>query len=170
MVLRCARYLQQINPIPGPTEPNRYYSLTGTSYGKAFNDVDQTILGYPMKSIFDQLNEAGKTSKIYFHDVSQAMGLKRMRTLQNIKKFRPFADFYADLKNGNLADFTFIEPLFNPGVRPATDQHPDHSVIEGEAYMKELYEHIRASKTWNETLFIITYDEHGGFFDHFPPP
>lgn len=50
------------------------------------------------------------------------------------------------------------------------DQHPDHSVREGERLMKNVYEALRKSPKWNETLFIITYDEHGGFYDHVSPP
>lgn len=45
---------------------------------------------------------------------------------------------------------------------PATDQHPSHSVLAGEQLMKTVYEALRASPQWNETLLIITYDEHGG--------
>jgi len=52
----------------------------------------------------------------------------------------------------------------------SNDQHPDHDVALGEALFKELYEAIRASPQWNTTLFIITYDEHGGYYDHVPSP
>ena len=51
-----------------------------------------------------------------------------------------------------------------------TWQHPDASVIEGERLIKDIYEALRDSPNWNETLFIITYDEHGGFYDHVIPP
>lgn len=52
----------------------------------------------------------------------------------------------------------------------ANDQHPDHDVALGEALYKDIYEALRNSPQWNETLFIITYDEHGGFYDHVRPP
>ena len=52
----------------------------------------------------------------------------------------------------------------------SNDQHPDHDVALGEALIKDVYEAVRASPQWNETLFIITYDEHGGFYDHVVPP
>ena len=52
----------------------------------------------------------------------------------------------------------------------AHDQHPDHDVTKGEELIKKVYESLRSSKLWNDTLLIITYDEHGGFFDHVPPP
>ena len=52
----------------------------------------------------------------------------------------------------------------------SNDQHPDHDVALGEALIKDVYESLRASPQWNETLFIVTYDEHGGFYDHVVPP
>ncbi|RRT66506.1 hypothetical protein B296_00029282 [Ensete ventricosum] len=54
--------------------------------------------------------------------------------------------------------------------KPATDDHPSHDVYQGQLFVKEVYETLRSSPQWNETLFIITYDEHGGFFDHVPTP
>lgn len=50
------------------------------------------------------------------------------------------------------------------------DQHPAHSIKEGERLIKNVYEALRNGPLWNETLFIINYDEHGGFYDHVPPP
>lgn len=94
-----------------------------------------------------------------------------MRTEQNLKRFFPFKQLYKDLEDGTLADYSWIEPLWAATPLSASnDQHPDHSVAEGEKYMKEIYENIRKSKYWNEVLFVITYDEHGGFYDHFPTP
>jgi len=86
--------------------------------------------------------------------------------------------FYTDVANGNLANYTFINPAetVNPSKIDTksfglmNDQHPNHSVREGERLMKNVYEALRNSSVWNETLFIITYDEHGGFYDHVSPP
>eukprot|EP00483_Globobulimina_turgida_P010668 UN10689 len=52
----------------------------------------------------------------------------------------------------------------------ATDEHPDHDVTKGEKLLKDIYENLRKSERWNDTLLFIFYDEHGGFFDHVPPP
>lgn len=52
----------------------------------------------------------------------------------------------------------------------AADQHPSHDMAEGERVLKEIYETLRASPNWNETLLIVTYDEHGGFYDNVPTP
>lgn len=94
-----------------------------------------------------------------------------MRTPANLKKFKQYTSFLSDLKNGILADYTAFEPQYYPTDRKAAnDEHPDHPVTVGEAWIKEIYEALRASKFWNETLLIITYDEHGGFYDHVPTP
>lgn len=53
---------------------------------------------------------------------------------------------------------------------PANDDHPSHDVARGQRFVKEVYETLRASPQWNETALIITYDEHGGFYDHVPTP
>ncbi len=86
--------------------------------------------------------------------------------------------FYVDAANGNLPSYTFINPTetYNPDLKDAksfglmNDQHPAHSIKEGERLMKNVYEALRNGPLWNETLFIINYDEHGGFYDHVPPP
>jgi len=87
------------------------------------------------------------------------------------KKFHDISKFYDDVKAGTLPSYSFLEPRYFeiPDI-PANDQHPDHDVGEGDRLFKSLYEAIRNGPLWNKTLFLITYDEHGGFFDHVPPP
>lgn len=53
---------------------------------------------------------------------------------------------------------------------PANDDHPSHDVYQGQMLVKEVHEALRASPQWNETVLVITYDEHGGFYDHVPTP
>ena len=82
-------------------------------------------------------------------------------------------DFYDDLAIGDIPDLTWIEPSYFNGPKKhhkATDQHPDHDVSLGEKLIKDVYEALRSSSLWNETALVITYDEHGGFFDHVKPP
>ena len=74
---------------------------------------------------------------------------------------------------GALPAFSWVNPRWfvnETTGEGASDQHPDHDVRMGEALLKEVYEDLRAAPTWNKTLFIITYDEHGGYYDHVPPP
>jgi hypothetical protein len=81
-------------------------------------------------------------------------------------------NFYDDAKAGKLARFTWLQPRMttsSTGLIPNW-QHPDSSVAEGERLLQSVYEAIRTSPQWNETVLIITYDEHGGFYDHVAPP
>lgn len=86
--------------------------------------------------------------------------------------------FYADAAAGRLPAFSFIEPRIasahnqthTPSFGLANHQHPVASVLEGERLIKNVYEALRGGPLWNSTLFVLTYDEHGGFFDHVAPP
>jgi phospholipase C len=84
---------------------------------------------------------------------------------------RQIQHFYDDCKNGTLPDYSFLEPrwftLTNLG---ASDEHPPHDVSIGENLIADIYEAVRASPLWEKTLLIVTFDEHGGFYDHVPTP
>lgn len=59
---------------------------------------------------------------------------------------------------------------FDSKAAPGNDDHPSHDVYQGQMFVKEVYETLRSSPQWNQTLFVITYDEHGGFYDHVATP
>ena len=85
----------------------------------------------------------------------------------------PFSQFVTDAGNGNLPAYSFIEPEIAGSDKggPPNDQHPARDIRYGEDLIQQTYQAITSHKNWENTLFIITYDEHGGFFDHrFPPP
>src|SRR5260370_34569340 len=72
-----------------------------------------------------------------------------------------------------LPEYTFIEPSYDDDIDRglyATSQHPDFAVDAGEAFIAEVYNALRDSKMWNDTLLLIVYDEHGGLYDHVFPP
>jgi len=109
--------------------------------------------------------------RIYFEEIPSALMMKRLRKVEYLRNFRTMEQFFQDLNTGDLPTYAWMEPryysLFN---MPANDQHPAHAVNEGERLMKTIYEALRASPAWNDSLLMITYDEHGGFYDHFPTP
>ncbi|XP_020262700.1 non-specific phospholipase C3-like, partial [Asparagus officinalis] len=98
--------------------------------------------------------------------------LRNLRKLKYIGRFHPFdLDFKRHCKEGKLPNYVVIEQrYFDLKVLPGNDDHPSHDVSEGQKLVKEVYEALRSSPQWNEMLFVITYDEHGGFYDHVPPP
>jgi phospholipase C len=157
--------------VPGPTLPNRAFAFGATSLGRV--DMNPNYLA--LKTVFQLLNEQGVSSRIYYTDWS--VGLANGFILNNAKKFLYFFDdFIKDCKNNKLPAYSFIEPRFNDfsdrgDFYPAADQHPDHNVFQGEKVIKAVYDAIRKNpQTWNSTLLVITYDEHGGLFDHVTPP
>jgi len=154
--------------IPGPTFVNRLFAVSGTSWGYGDNDVEQTVLGWPQRSIFEDLDAANVSWSVYFEEVPTPALLADMRSDARLSRLHFLDQFYVDAAAGNLSAFTWLDPSYFdiPGeLNEATDQHPDHDVTSGERLMKKVYEALRASPLWNSTALVITYDEHGGFYD-----
>jgi phospholipase C len=97
---------------------------------------------------------------------------RNMRQLKYINKFHPYnVTFKRHCKEGKLPNYVVIEQRYlNLKLFPGNDDHPSHDVANGQRLVKEVYEALRSSPQWHETLLVITYDEHGGFFDHVPTP
>jgi len=88
-------------------------------------------------------------------------------------RFRDFEDFSRDVHDpGYATSYTFIEPDYHTTLDfvCGNSQHPKDDITRGEALLKTIYETIRTSPHWESSVLIITYDEHGGFYDHVPPP
>jgi phospholipase C len=150
--------------VPTETMPNRAFTCAGTSMGK----VDDNTKTFAAPSIFAALGAAGQTWAIYgydqrpltadtFTDVATAGG----------GAIGLFTDFKAAAAAGTLPAYTFLEPSW-----PSTgnSQHPNYDVALGEQLIHDVYEALRSGPGWAQTLFVLTYDEHGGCFDHVPPP
>jgi phospholipase C len=152
---------------PCQTWPNRFFLHTATAGG--YEDNSPTHFPYLFNTIFNRMNEAGKSWKIYFHDFPQALTLAHL--WPNVDHFRYFeTDFLSDAAAGKLPAYSFIEPRYFPDIELPNDQHPPHNVGLGEALIAKVYDAVRTAPTWEETLLVIIYDEHGGKFDHVPPP
>eukprot|EP00743_Colponemidia_sp_Colp-15_P013089 GILK01015083.1.p1 GENE.GILK01015083.1~~GILK01015083.1.p1 ORF type:complete len:437 (-),score=48.98 GILK01015083.1:268-1578(-) len=158
--------------IPGPTLPNRMYFHSGTSHGM-IEDVNFTTLlpGAPQTSVYDVLNQNNLTWRSYFEDIPDVLLMKNQRTWEQLGNLRWLDDFSKDCQAGDLPYYTWITPRFYGDFgKKARDQHPDHDVVKGEEFIAEVYEGLRNSPVWNETLLVVVYDEHGGFYDHVSPP
>lgn len=158
--------------IPGPTQPNRLFVYSATSHGSTSHVKKQLASGYPQKTIFDSLHENGMNFGIYFQNIPTTLFYRNMRKLKYIFKFHQYdLKFKKDARDGKLPSLTVVEPrYFDLKGMPANDDHPSHDVANGQKIVKEVYETLRASPQWNETLLVITYDEHGGFYDHVKTP
>ncbi|KAJ5151064.1 uncharacterized protein N7482_010316 [Penicillium canariense] len=157
---------------PGPTNPNRAYVLSGTSAGHGTNDAsfNSDVHGLTQRSIFQQLSETNHTWKNYYTntDMVDAFFFDWTFTSGNTDKAVPLSTFYSDAKAGTLPEFSFIDPSCC-GVG-TNSMHPTGLISDGEIFIKNVYDALRASPQWNQTLFILTFDETGGFADHVPPP
>ncbi|OVA09562.1 Phosphoesterase [Macleaya cordata] len=172
LVSEFAVFDRWFSSIPGPTQPNRLFVYSATSHGSTSHVKKQLAAGYPQKTIFDSLHENGMNFGIYFQNAPTTLFYKNLRKLKYIFKFHQFdLSFKKHAREGKLPSLTVIEPRYFDLARfPANDDHPSHDVANGQKFVKEVYEALRSSPQWNETLFIITYDEHGGFFDHVTTP
>ncbi|GBG67997.1 hypothetical protein CBR_g1116 [Chara braunii] len=157
--------------VPGSTEPNRFYVHSATSHGAMSNVREELALGFPQKPIFESLDESGLTFGVYFNNAPTTLFFRSLRSPRFATKFHTFWKFKTDARLGKLPNYVVIEPrYFDLYGFPANDDHPSHDLSRGQMFVKEVYETLRSSPAWKETLLIITYDEHGGFYDHVPTP
>lgn len=157
--------------IPGPTQPNRLFVYSATSHGAIRHDKLNLLMGYPQKTIFDSIHEEGLDFGIYFKNIPTTLFYRNLRRLKYVSKFHLFSTFREHARRGKLPSLSVIEPrYFDLLDYPADDDHPSHDVANGQKLVKEVYEALRSSPQWNQSLFIITYDEHGGFYDHVTTP
>ncbi|ROW13794.1 hypothetical protein VPNG_03645 [Cytospora leucostoma] len=161
--------------VPGPTNPNRAYITSGTSHGHGHNDDGFNVYALPQKSIFQTLSEANITW-INYQNSTTGPGLGfnpdaafyewTLSSGAAVTNILPIQQFYTDAAAGTLPQFTYI----NPECCSYQSFHPPSPISLGETFIKGIYEAVRNSPQWNTTLFILTFDEHGGFGDHVPPP
>lgn len=158
--------------IPGPTLPNRLFAHCGTSDGRL--DLSAEEFG-TSRTIYEVLSKEDVSATIY------AGGWTAAATFWNLMKrqdeyFGTLDDFYQDCYDDNLPAYCFLEPRYSPGIvdgtfRPQNDQHPDSDIAEGEHLIFSVYQAMRSNiNVWKSSMLVIVYDEHGGIYDHVPPP
>jgi phospholipase C len=166
--------------MPGPTWPNRMFLHAASSNGLDHTPsnaelVEWETFGYGFKNgtIFDRLKAKGIRRRLYAGD-----HFPMVAALKGIGVFdiRPYDDqnhyFVNDLKADSYPyTYVFIEPSYDVlhEYKAGSSQHPLADVHAGEQLIKTTYDAIRQSKFWNSSLLIVTYDEHGGFYDHARP-
>ncbi|MBA0678561.1 hypothetical protein Goari_019900, partial [Gossypium aridum] len=158
--------------VPASTQPNRFYVHSATSFGATSNVKKDLIHGFPQKTIFDSLDENGLSFGIYYQNIPATLFFKSLRKLKFLTKFHNYAlKFRLHARLGKLPNYVVVEQrYFDVKEFPANDDHPSHDVARGQRFVKEVYEILRSSPQWKEMALLITYDEHGGFYDHVPTP
>jgi phospholipase C len=150
----CERWFASVM---GPTWPNRFYLHAGTSNGMMGNSSVE------LRSIWNQLEEAGVSATYYYS------GLPFVLTFGKTTGNKRIADFYADARAGTLPHVCYVDPVLTT-LGPGNDDHPPADIRDGQAFLASVYDALAQSPQWDKCLLVITYDEHGGFYDHVPPP
>ena len=156
----------------GPTWPNRFYFAAGTSGGITTNGVwGFGVFDYPI--ILDLLDAAGVSWKVYnitwdsvpFGNTDNVFVFWK-RYAHDKRTHGTRGDYFSDLKHGRLPQVSWIIPSFARGL----DEHPPANVSVGMGIQEDLITALRHSSAWQRSVFLLTYDEHGGYFDHVAPP
>ena len=171
--------------LPGPTWPNRLFVHAASSSGldgspKGIEHVSAVLEGYKFRNgtTFDRLSAAGRKWHIVEGDeLPQSLTLAGLIKSALDGHFLSMEEFARALAAPGFDDqYVFIEPNYGhvlydgSNFKCGNSQHPLDDVTRGEKLLKYIYELIRNSPHWEKSALIITYDEHGGFFDHVPPP
>ncbi|HLY09397.1 MAG TPA: alkaline phosphatase family protein [Planctomycetota bacterium] len=149
---------------PTQTIPNRAFACAGTSQGH----LDNHVKVFTTPSIFGRLSDQKIDWAIYGYDRAPMTRMDFPDTIQaDPSHFGRFADFQKRAAAGTLPAYTFLEPSFGAA---GNSQHPNYDVAAGEQLIYQVYTALRNGKGWKNTLLLVTYDEHGGNFDHVAPP
>ncbi|PWU18684.1 MAG: hypothetical protein C5B48_14480 [Candidatus Rokuibacteriota bacterium] len=180
--------------VPGPTFPNRSYLMAATSFGHLTTSEEvpdislaPSLFYRPITgTIFDLLDQYGVSWANYYQDVRQAVSFRNF--LADPFHFRffsksgpaalppnPFNSFLEDAQAGTLPEISFVDPnfgFFDPQAE--NDEHPGPGpagdLRAGQRFVARLVDAVRTSPNWPDSIVLITYDEHGSYYDHVSPP
>jgi phospholipase C len=167
----CARWHASV---PGPTWVNRLFALSGTSLGRVRMPngiMNLNLHWYDQSTVFDRLNEKGRSWKVYFGDTPLSFLFVHQWSPENAARHHHMQAFYQDAAGPEekFPDFALIEPAYmQPG---ANDGHPPHDILDCDALVGKVYNAVRGNDAlWQSTLLLVLFDEHGGFYDRVSPP
>ncbi len=165
--------------IPGPTVPNRLYAMTGDTFGETETTAGKAMLGYdaPDGTFADLLGDSGDDWITPFHDAPSMFYFRKYRSIRYGRNIVPMEQFYERAALGRLPKLTWIDPNFEtvPGFLNSVLSNDDHApgnVSHGEQLIGSVYNALVGGRedAWAKTILVVTYDEHGGFYDHVLPP
>ena len=177
---------------PCQTYPNRRFLMAGTAYGNISTDTSSLFDPPPPNgTIFDRLSAHGLSWRNYFTDLPSS-GVISSVPKKYPTHLVPFSQFFADCAAGTLPSVSLVDPEFGAagevggplselplpgapqagglvGAQGGSEENPQDVQI-GEAFAARVVNAVLSSPAWARTLLIWTYDEHGGYYDHVPPP
>jgi len=157
-------------PLLGPTFPNRAYALAATSFGHLSTAEEfpppsgyQPLTG----TILDLLDQHQVFWVNYFSDLPSTGSFRPFRS----EHLRPIAQFFDDAAAGRLPPVAFVDPAFGfAGLAFENDEHPPSDIRAGQFFVANVVRALRNGPNWRDSIMFITYDEHGGAYDHVRPP
>jgi phospholipase C len=180
---------------PCPTYPNRRFLLAGTAYGGTTTSVNTLTDGPPPNgTIFDRLSDHGISWRNYFTDVPMTAVIPSILEKYLWSHVKLLDDFFSDCNAGTLPAVSFVDPdigllsdlgsvvdqlpllptflnLLGVNLRQmGSSQEDPQDMNFGEKWAHRVISAVLRSPAWSRTLLIYTYDEHGGYYDHVPPP
>jgi phospholipase C len=177
---------------PCQTYPNRRFLLAGTAYGLISTDINSVFDPPPANgTIVDRLNAHNISWRDYFTDVP-ATGVIGSIVQNNPANMASIETFFSDCAAGNLPDVSFVDPEIGlagevgsglsqlpipplqglgdtVGAQGGSEENPQNIQI-GQFFCDQVINAVLNSPAWPRTLLVWTYDEHGGYYDHVPPP
>ncbi len=170
--------------IPGGTDVNRAFSVTGSAFNKLGTWEGGNAYKYwpyaphrqsLWKALWSQgisdwkiynavlWEECFFTYQLYLKGQIPTVDADPSRFLAGLNQFKQ------DAQSGNLPAFSYLEPAW---IAPsgATSYHPGADLVPAERALNEIYEAVRNGPGWEQTLLVITFDKNNGLYDHVPPP
>jgi phospholipase C len=154
--------------LPGPTWPNRMYLFAATSFGMASNvfvDAEER------PTVLDYLEIRGVSWKLYV-STTASLGVIVDKLFEFHAKGRivNIEEYFTDAANGTLPQVAFVEPGIGRESHEANDEHPPAIMQFGQKFVAEVVDALTKSPHWARSALFLTYDEHGGLYDHVAPP
>ncbi len=149
----------------GQTFPNRRYLISATSIGMV-NDTTPLLTDYPANgTIFDALDGSSVTWKDYYSNLPTVELYPKLYLANIGTKVVPITHFFTDVAAGTLPGVSLVEPDYTM----QSEEDPQNIAV-GEQFAAQVINAVMEGPAWDRTLLIWTYDEHGGYYDHVPPP
>ncbi|MBT6176170.1 MAG: hypothetical protein HOI23_02915 [Deltaproteobacteria bacterium] len=145
--------------VMGPTWPNRFFSHAAQNGGYKNNQIDGD---YSFQTLYHRLYDKDISFACYYNNISFMMLLQ---DLPGRGRMNPFEEFHEDAMAGKLPSFSVVEPMYGKNC-----DHPPVHPMAGQLLISSVIDSLAQSPKWDKTMLVITYDEHGGYFDHVAPP
>jgi phospholipase C len=148
------------------TYPNRRFFFAGTASGTISTTTAGLLPSAANGTIFDRLDAHNIGWQVYYQEIPSPLILPNFRNnASQVARTQPFSQFLLDAAAGNLPPFTFLDPNYE-----TTSEENPQDIQVGEQFIAQVVNALIRAPTWKHTALFITYDEHGGYYDHVPPP